>query len=135
MHPSTGQMVQNASFESVGGVFVFLRSTLFLAPPRYLDGKNQTRPSNQFNQSINWFFSLASLRRYLDGKNQMLYPEPRDVFPCDLIHSGARRGTGQRAAPGEGAARLGRPALPPPPRWCCRGARVCWQEGRASLPP
>ena len=26
--------------------------------------------------------------RYLDGKNQMLYPEPRDVFPCDLIHSG-----------------------------------------------
>ncbi|PRW05792.1 cytosolic phosphoglucose isomerase isoform A [Chlorella sorokiniana] len=27
------------------------------------------------------------INRYLDGKNQMLYPEPRDVFPCDLIHS------------------------------------------------
>eukprot|EP00887_Chlorella_sp_A99_P002233 scaffold10.g2233.t1 len=25
--------------------------------------------------------------RYLEGKNQMLYPEPRDVFPCDLIAS------------------------------------------------
>ena len=25
--------------------------------------------------------------RYLDGKDKLLYPEPRDVFPCDLIHS------------------------------------------------
>lgn len=24
--------------------------------------------------------------RYLDGKAQLLYPEPEDVFPCDLIH-------------------------------------------------
>lgn len=27
------------------------------------------------------------LNRYLDGKAQLLYPEPRDVFPCDLIES------------------------------------------------
>ena len=27
------------------------------------------------------------INRYLDGKAQLLYPEPRDVFPCDLIHS------------------------------------------------
>ena len=25
--------------------------------------------------------------RYLDGKDKLLYPEPRDVFPCDLIDS------------------------------------------------
>jgi glucose-6-phosphate isomerase len=29
------------------------------------------------------------INRYLDGKAQLLYPEPRDVFPCDLIHSEA----------------------------------------------
>ena len=23
--------------------------------------------------------------RYLQGKAQLLYPEPRDVFPCELI--------------------------------------------------
>jgi glucose-6-phosphate isomerase len=27
------------------------------------------------------------INRYLDGKAQLLYPEPHDVFPCDLIHS------------------------------------------------
>lgn len=27
------------------------------------------------------------INRYLDGKAQLLYPEPRDVFPCDLIAS------------------------------------------------
>lgn len=27
--------------------------------------------------------------RYLEGKAQLLYPEPRDVFPCELIHSEA----------------------------------------------
>lgn len=27
------------------------------------------------------------INRYLGGKQQLLYPEPRDVFPCDLIHS------------------------------------------------
>ena len=26
-------------------------------------------------------------RRYLQGKAQLLYPEPRDVFPCELIDS------------------------------------------------
>lgn len=25
--------------------------------------------------------------RYLDGKDKLLYPEPRDVFPCELIDS------------------------------------------------
>ena len=24
-------------------------------------------------------------RRYLEGKARLLYPEPEDVFPCDLI--------------------------------------------------
>ncbi|KAG7670280.1 hypothetical protein Ndes2526B_g00020 [Nannochloris sp. 'desiccata'] len=27
------------------------------------------------------------INRYLDGKQQLLYPEPKDVFPCDMIHS------------------------------------------------
>lgn len=27
------------------------------------------------------------INKYLDGKAQLLYPEPRDVFPCDLIHN------------------------------------------------
>lgn len=27
------------------------------------------------------------INRYLDGKAQLLYPEPTDVFPCDLIHA------------------------------------------------
>lgn len=39
-------------------------------------------------RSATRFFLPLQCRRYLDGKNQMLYPEPRDVFPCDLIHSG-----------------------------------------------
>ena len=37
--------------------------------------------------------------RYLDGKTQMLYPEPRDVFPCDMIQSGEWVG---QAAPARG---------------------------------
>ena len=31
--------------------------------------------------------SLALVCRYLQGKAQLLYPEPRDVFPCELIDS------------------------------------------------
>ena len=31
--------------------------------------------------------SWQMINRYLDGKAQLLYPEPHDVFPCDLIHS------------------------------------------------
>ena len=27
------------------------------------------------------------INHYLNGKQQLLYPEPRDFFPCDLIHS------------------------------------------------
>ncbi len=29
----------------------------------------------------------AVVRRYLEGKARLLYPEPEDVFPCDLIDS------------------------------------------------
>jgi glucose-6-phosphate isomerase len=25
------------------------------------------------------------LNRYLDGKAKLIYPEPHDVFPCDLL--------------------------------------------------
>ncbi len=28
---------------------------------------------------------VAVWRRYLEGKARLLYPEPEDVFPCDLI--------------------------------------------------
>ena len=27
------------------------------------------------------------INKYLNGKAQLLYPEPKDVFPCDLIHN------------------------------------------------
>lgn len=30
---------------------------------------------------------LCSFHRYLEGKAQLLYPEPRDVFPCELLDS------------------------------------------------
>ncbi|KAL6779793.1 PGI1B [Auxenochlorella protothecoides x Auxenochlorella symbiontica] len=33
--------------------------------------------------------SRKMINRYLEGKAQLLYPEPRDVFPCELIHSEA----------------------------------------------
>lgn len=39
-------------------------------------------PSDGFNAS-----TTRLLNRYLAGKHQLLYPEPRDVFPCDLIES------------------------------------------------
>jgi glucose-6-phosphate isomerase len=37
-------------------------------------------PADGFNHS-----TMRLLNRYLDGKDKLLYPEPRDVFPCDLI--------------------------------------------------
>ncbi|CAL5218666.1 g372 [Coccomyxa viridis] len=37
-------------------------------------------PSDGFNHS-----TTKLLNRYLDGKARLLYPEPEDVFPCDLI--------------------------------------------------
>ncbi|CAK0773032.1 hypothetical protein CVIRNUC_004023 [Coccomyxa viridis] len=37
-------------------------------------------PSDGFNHS-----TTKLLNRYLEGKARLLYPEPEDVFPCDLI--------------------------------------------------
>jgi len=31
--------------------------------------------------------TTALLNRYLDGKAKLIYPEPRDVFPCELLDS------------------------------------------------
>ncbi|KAK9786064.1 hypothetical protein WJX73_005394 [Symbiochloris irregularis] len=39
-------------------------------------------PSDGFNPSTS-----NLLNRYLSGKAELLYPEPHDVFPCDLIDS------------------------------------------------
>ncbi|KAK9822696.1 hypothetical protein WJX81_002499 [Elliptochloris bilobata] len=39
-------------------------------------------PSDRFNAS-----TTRLLNRYLAGKARLLYPEPEDVFPCDLIDS------------------------------------------------
>jgi glucose-6-phosphate isomerase len=33
------------------------------------------------------YSTTRMLNSYLDGKAVLKYPEPRDVFPCDLIHS------------------------------------------------
>ncbi len=38
--------------------------------------------SDGFNPS-----TRKMINRYLDGKHQLLYPEPKDVFPCELIDS------------------------------------------------
>jgi len=42
----------------------------------------QMSPSDGYNPS-----TTAMLERYLDGKAKLIYPEPKDVFPCDLIDS------------------------------------------------
>jgi hypothetical protein len=34
---------------------------------------------------------LSPPRRYLEGKAQLLYPEPKDVFPKELIERGERQ--------------------------------------------
>ena len=39
------------------------------------------KPCSAIDQARRW------LRRYLEGKARLLYPEPEDVFPCDLIDS------------------------------------------------
>jgi glucose-6-phosphate isomerase len=39
-------------------------------------------PADGFNPS-----TTALLNRYLAGKAALIYPEPKDVFPCDLIDS------------------------------------------------
>ncbi|BDA44166.1 Glucose-6-phosphate isomerase, cytosolic 1 [Coccomyxa sp. Obi] len=39
-------------------------------------------PTDGFNHS-----TTKLLNRYLEGKARLLYPEPEDVFPCDLIDS------------------------------------------------
>jgi glucose-6-phosphate isomerase len=38
-------------------------------------------PADAFNPS-----TRKLINRYLDGKEQRLYPEPRDVFPCNMIN-------------------------------------------------
>eukprot|EP00898_Chlorokybus_atmophyticus_P005352 jgi/Chlat1/5818/Chrsp4S06282 len=45
---------------------------------------NASRTRNQKVEGFN-FSTTTVLNRYLQGKTQLLYPEPRDVFPCDLI--------------------------------------------------
>jgi glucose-6-phosphate isomerase len=49
---------------------------------------NQTRtknrrvlPSDGFNSS-----TMRMMNKYLEGKTNLLYPEPRDVFPVNLLH-------------------------------------------------
>jgi glucose-6-phosphate isomerase len=49
---------------------------------------NQTRtknrgvlPSDGFNAS-----TMRMMNKYLEGKTNLLYPEPRDVFPVNLLH-------------------------------------------------
>ena len=37
--------------------------------------------------SGNVIVHASCLLRYLDGKARLLYPEPEDVFPCDLIEA------------------------------------------------
>ena len=36
--------------------------------------------SSEFNYSTRFM-----LQHYLEGKQRLLYPEPRDFFPCELI--------------------------------------------------
>jgi glucose-6-phosphate isomerase len=38
-------------------------------------------PSDGLNNS-----TTRLMNKYLEGKTQLLYPEPRDVFPVNLIH-------------------------------------------------
>jgi glucose-6-phosphate isomerase len=42
----------------------------------------RVQPADGFN-----YATTRLLNRYLEGKAQLLYPEPRDVFPCELIDS------------------------------------------------
>jgi glucose-6-phosphate isomerase len=42
-------------------------------------------PQDGFNPSTE-----RMLNKYLQGKTQLLYPEPKDVFPADLISSTKR---------------------------------------------
>jgi glucose-6-phosphate isomerase len=42
---------------------------------------SQITPSDGFNPS-----TVKLLNRYLSGKTQLLYPEPRDVFPSTVLH-------------------------------------------------
>ena len=44
--------------------------------------KRMVKPADGFNSS-----TTKLMNRYLAGKTQLEYPEPQDVFPCDLIDS------------------------------------------------
>ena len=47
---------------------------------------NSCRTNNRKPSGFN-YATTRLLNRYLDGKARLLYPEPEDVFPCDMIHS------------------------------------------------
>jgi glucose-6-phosphate isomerase len=48
---------------------------------------NQSRNKHRFvNNSDGFNYSTTRLlNKYLQGKTQLLYPEPRDVFPAELL--------------------------------------------------
>ena len=48
--------------------------------------RTQSRKPAGFN-----YATTKLLNRYLEGKAQLIYPEPVDVFPCDLIASDSCR--------------------------------------------
>ena len=50
--------------------------------------RHRSRHHADSKSSRNMFLNAQGadvLRRYLEGKARLLYPEPEDVFPCDLI--------------------------------------------------
>ena len=50
---------------------------------------NDTRTQKRLVKASDGFNSSTTklMNRYLAGKTQLEYPEPEDVFPCDLIDS------------------------------------------------
>ena len=50
---------------------------------------NRARTENKKLSSGDGFnpSTMKMINRYLEGKAQLLYPEPKDVFPCDIINS------------------------------------------------
>lgn len=50
---------------------------------------NRARTENKKLASGDGFnpSTTKMINRYLEGKAQLLYPEPKDVFPCDIINS------------------------------------------------
>jgi glucose-6-phosphate isomerase len=42
--------------------------------------RTEKRPISGFNYS-----TMRMMQRYLDGKTQLIYPEPRDYFPVNIL--------------------------------------------------